>query len=262
MMDAVAEHEPHVGNGRAHEHPMTLAEHRRLAQRLRRFWGRVAARQDDWLAQSISGSSVLEIGCGYGALVGRLRSRGLTACGVDADAASLRAGCDVLGPLPVVSGDAYRLPFFDHAFDTVVFRDSLHHLEPERALAEAERLSRCCVVVFEPNMMPLLRLARRLVGHAEHETLPLERTVVLLTRRGWRIERVRFRDVVALPLSGGYIGPELVPPIRIIGTLLLTMDEWLTRAVHALGLSPWLCWRYAVVAWREPPVPTPQGRAP
>lgn len=235
-------------HGHDHTHPATLQEHRRLASRLHRFWGRVAAMQDDWLADIASGVTVLEVGCGYGAMVGRLRSRGMAAYGIDADPLSLQAGREMLGPLPLIRGDAYQLPFGDRMFDTIIFRDSLHHLDVDQALAEAERLSRGRVIVFEPNLMPLLRFARGLVGHAKHEELPLHAALEALRRRGWMVERVLYRDLIALPLSGGYIGPELMQPLRPAWTLLLAFDDFMTRAVHATRLSSWLCWRYAIVA--------------
>ncbi len=230
------------------QRPQSLAEHRQLAARLQRFWGRVVACQDAQLRTLVKGPRVLEIGCGYGALVSSLRAHGLTAIGVDMDQAGLQAGREVLGDIPVVVGDAYRLPFADQSFDTVVFRDSLHHLESDRALAEAARLTRGRVIVFESNMMPALRVARRLVGHESCEALPMDEARRMLHRSGWTIERVEYRDVIALPLSGGYIGPELVPNARAVEQLVLALDTLLSKLILRLQLGRWCCWRYVVVA--------------
>lgn len=237
------------GLGLGIPHAETYAEHRVLAERLRRFWGRVAREQDTFLAGFlVPGERVLEVGCGYGALVQHLRTRGFTAVGVDPDLPSLRAGRAVLGPFSLAAGDAASLPFPSQSWDLLVFRDSWHHLDQARALAEAERLCRGSILIFEPNLMPLLKLARRLVGHADHEASPLEETLSTLRGRGWRVSRVAYRDVVALPLSGGYIGRELVPSTRGVQDFLLALDRWLLVAVGGLALARWLCWRYAVVA--------------
>ncbi len=91
---------------------------------------------------------VLDVGCGEGALTRVLREE----CpgevvGCDRDARLL---VELAGPN--VRGDAYRLPFPDDSFETVVCQALLINLsEPERAIREFVRVARERVACIEPD---------------------------------------------------------------------------------------------------------------
>jgi ubiquinone/menaquinone biosynthesis C-methylase UbiE len=97
---------------------------------------------------------VLDVGCGEGALVRRLASRGARAVGLDPSAMALeRARRDgASGPTArYVEGAAEALPFADSSFDLVIFFNSLHHVPAESmdaALGEAARVLRSGGVVY------------------------------------------------------------------------------------------------------------------
>jgi SAM-dependent methyltransferase len=91
---------------------------------------------------------VLDVGCGTGELTRVLREE------TDGDVIGCDADPELLAHLapPAVTGDAYRLPFPDDAFDLVVCQALLINLpDPERALAEFVRVSRDSVAVIEPD---------------------------------------------------------------------------------------------------------------
>ncbi|MFC1706225.1 class I SAM-dependent methyltransferase [Planctomycetota bacterium] len=75
------------------------------------------------------GMTVLEIGCGTGALLDRYRERGCTVFGIDLSPAMLEqahrrgAGC-------VCLGDASRMPFCAGRFDVIVTSLVLHEMSP------------------------------------------------------------------------------------------------------------------------------------
>jgi SAM-dependent methyltransferase len=106
--------------------------------------------------------SVLEVGAGTGHFTRWLDEQGLVAAGLDLSAAML-AQAQVLNGIPLVRGDALRLPFADGAFDLVAFITTLEFLErPREALAEALRVARQGILLGVLNRWSLLGLQRRL----------------------------------------------------------------------------------------------------
>jgi ubiquinone/menaquinone biosynthesis C-methylase UbiE len=117
-------------------------------------------------------SRVLEVGCGEGGnianLLPDLEHVGLLV-GADLYLAKLRFACATTDRAQFVCGDALSLPFRSGAFDAVLCRDVLHHLE-HREIAVRE-LRRVCkpggeVWIIEPNgRNPLMRLLALLRPH-------------------------------------------------------------------------------------------------
>ena len=109
-----------------------------------------------------AGSSALDIGSGTGAdvleLAGIVGAEG-KATGLDFDAAMVRAAAASVSPgssgsIAFVEADATALPFDDETFDAVRSERTFQHLQqPERALAEARRVTRAGgrVVVLDPD---------------------------------------------------------------------------------------------------------------
>lgn len=98
--------------------------------------------------QTADADRLLELGCGYGRLLLRLRRPGRRLIGIDRSDASLRlarraaGGKDAPG---LVRGDAARLPFADACFDAVVCAQngiSAFHVDPQALVAEAARVTR------------------------------------------------------------------------------------------------------------------------
>lgn len=112
--------------------------------------------------------SLLDVGCGDGALTERLGQRRpeLEIRGIDILA---RPGARV----PVGIFDGERIPHPDGAFDCVLLVDVLHHCPaPEDLLAEASRVTRRQLLIKDHRLEgwlagPTLRLMDR-VGNARH----------------------------------------------------------------------------------------------
>ena len=118
-----------------------------------------------WLLQAFPQlDSVLEVGCGTGHFSRWLDDQGLAVVGLDLSPVML-AEARALDGVPLVRGDARRLPFADGVFDLVAFITTLEFLEqPREALAEALRVARCGMVLGVLNRCSLLGLQRRLKG--------------------------------------------------------------------------------------------------
>jgi ubiquinone/menaquinone biosynthesis C-methylase UbiE len=103
----------------------------------------------DVLARHVElrGKTVIDVGCGAGALVRWLRDRGAEVLGVECGDVMMRLAlaADPDHPDSYRSGVAQALPLADASADAVVFSYSLHHVPPGEmvnALSEAHRVLR------------------------------------------------------------------------------------------------------------------------
>lgn len=98
--------------------------------------------------------SVLDVGCGTGELTRVLAEEApadARVVGCDADPELLAVAAGETG-LPVVAGDATRLPFPDDAFECVVCQALLSNLpDPAAAVREFARVASDVVAAVEPN---------------------------------------------------------------------------------------------------------------
>lgn len=187
---------------------------------------------------------MLDFGCGFGSLVDHLRRRGFDATGVDLLESQVWAGRDRFPDADIRLGTPRSLPFADRTFDTVVFKESLHHLVAESdvqsELADVARVCTRRVIVFEPNPSIPLRIGRTLIGHVD-PMLPPSGARALLEDAGFAVSSVAYLAALVFPLSGGYVGRPLLS--RSASARLLRFDD---RIVRLLGSR--VAWRYLMVA--------------
>lgn len=101
----------------------------------------------------LDGARVVDVGCGFGALVRHMRSRGADAIGVECGAAALAAAraAEPAHADRYLEGVGQDLPIGDGEVDAVVFSYSLHHVpaqDMDAALAEAHRVLRPGGIVY------------------------------------------------------------------------------------------------------------------
>lgn len=102
-----------------------------------------------------SAGSVLDIGCGRGALARSLVKRGFAVTGIDPSEAAIAAARDSVPEARFEVAAAEALPFDDSGFDAAVILNALHHVPVAAmatALAEAARVTKPAgtVLIVEP----------------------------------------------------------------------------------------------------------------
>src|SRR3954453_777111 len=89
------------------------------------------------------GERVLDVGAGTGVSTEELARSGAFAVGADLSIGMLRAGRAVRPQIPLLAGDALRLPFADATFDAVTISFALRNVvDTEAALHELARVTR------------------------------------------------------------------------------------------------------------------------
>jgi SAM-dependent methyltransferase len=108
-------------------------------------WGNFEANLDflDRTAALRSPMSVLEIGCGKGAMLSHLQDKGHRVVGMDLDPRPVHEARAERGGLPVLVAHGTALPFGDGAFDIVLSFDVFEHIADSDAhLSEVRRVLR------------------------------------------------------------------------------------------------------------------------
>lgn len=97
---------------------------------------------------------ILDVGCGIGTYVHKLREFSDRVCGIDVEEGRVRRGAEKVAGLAVAASE--HLPFGDGAFDVVLLNEVIEHVRDERAaLHEACRVAASGghVVIFAPNRL-------------------------------------------------------------------------------------------------------------
>ncbi|HOZ38245.1 MAG TPA: methyltransferase domain-containing protein [Anaerolineaceae bacterium] len=101
--------------------------------------------------------SILDVGCGTGAMASALRDRGYQVTGVDASLGMLRQAKNLISPNTtscVLSDVNSGLPFFAKGFDVCLASYVAHGLKPPQRLAlyaEMRRLAGSLVIIHDYN---------------------------------------------------------------------------------------------------------------
>lgn len=196
---------------------------------------------------------MLDLGCGYGSFTGAMtQEAGIECVGVDVSEADLEVARRLYPGGEFLHADAESLPFDDSSFHTVVLRDALHHLVHEsdwdRVGAEMARVSapRARLIVFDPNVQPLLRLARAAARHQDEECT-YENALAVVANLGFRPVHADFHTFLSLPLSGGFVGRELIGDWPGLQRALLRADEAIEQSIGRRRIARQTAWRYLIV---------------
>jgi ubiquinone/menaquinone biosynthesis C-methylase UbiE len=196
-------------------------------------------------AGDLAGKRVLDLGCGSGDLTLPLVQTGARVTAVDLSAGMLavaRRRCErFCGALPqpdFVAAAAEDLPFADDAFDAVVGRFILHHLDMARAPAQIARvLAPGGVAVFVENSgaNPLLMFARRhltgrfgIAQYGTEDERPLQPEDVRMLEATFSRVELAYPVFDFLTIFDRQVLRYRWPPIS---RTCVAVDRWLWRAV-------------------------------
>jgi SAM-dependent methyltransferase len=227
-------------------------------KRLDGFWGKVDRRQNRIIERQLAGKDVLDLGCGYGSTTNALRSMGFRCFGADVGPETVRTAHRRYPGNPVLSANAENLPFPDCSFDAVVLKDALHHLleQADFTKVKMELLRvlkpRSRIVVVDPNINFMLRMLRKASFHTDEEC-DVESAVRIVSDLGFSVVHLRYNTVYSLPLSGGYIGVNFVPPLSWVQSFILNSEDKVEGILNKLHIARSLCLRYVVVGERYVP---------
>jgi SAM-dependent methyltransferase len=152
------------------------------------------------LLTGVPAGRAVDVGCGSGGNTGVLRDLGWDVTGLEwhPAAARLAAGRG----LPIVRGDARRLPFRDECMDLVMSTDMWEHIDDDRAVAEETvRVLRPGgrALVAVPCSMKLWSGHDVALGHVRR--YEREELVGLMESAGLSVQTVRSWNVLLRPIA-------------------------------------------------------------
>lgn len=178
------------------------------------------------LAPFATARTALDVGCGTGHFTRWLAGRLPGVVGLDRTLAMLAEARRRDPGLPLVQGDAHRLPIRSGAVDLSVFVTTLEFVEePAQALAEAVRVARQGVLVVALNRWSVGGFSRRwgrdargpVLGRAADCTLPSLRALAS-TAAGLRFRMLHWAS--ALFARDLVTGPAHIPLGEVIGVAI------------------------------------------
>ena len=154
------------------------------------------------LCQIKKGDKVLEIGCGTGHFSRYFEELGAEVTGLDTSPEMLKVAKDKSRNIEIdfEAGDAYKLPFGNNSFDLVAMITVLEFIrEPERALAEAFRVSRGKVFLGILNRSSFLSWRRKRSGKKVWQEARFYTTKEVLGLLG-KDRKIKWKSILVFPL--------------------------------------------------------------
>ncbi len=220
-------------------------------KRLDGFYGLIERTLHQELVPYLSGKTILDIGCGFGSLCAFFQQLGFGVTGIEQHQVSFNAAQKKFPHLNLLFDEGNLLDTIpDNSFDIVIMKDVIHHVVAETdAKAFMLNVNRICkklIVIIDPNPTLILKLSRKIIKHIDPECTP-KQAIDLLCNNRFELKKLFFSEVFAFPLSGGYVGPELIKSPSLMN-IILKVDRLLKRGLDFLRISRFVCWRYVIVA--------------
>jgi ubiquinone/menaquinone biosynthesis C-methylase UbiE len=169
--------------------------------------------------RSSAAMSLLDVGCGVGAIHGLLGGKFKTIAGVDVSEDSLRVAEQEHGEIDYKTFDGQHLPFADGSYDMAMAICVFHHVPPvqqQQLAAEMVRVVRDQGLILIVEHNPFNPVTRYIVN-----TCPIDKDAILLSQR-------RMRSLFQMPMTSGVTTRSVlnVPPMT---NALKRLDAMLGR---------------------------------
>jgi len=205
------------------------------------------------LAGKVSPGRILDFGCGSGWVSRVLDSNGYRVTGIDTSSSLIKsASGSASDKSQFTIGDCTNLPFGDGSFDMVVGMAILHHLNPERGLAECHRVLSPggSLLLMEPNKYnPLAAMARKVMPvdtqTPDEEPFAPGKLKRSLNQRQWSLVQFGYLFPYSFGVSQLLRKTKMDWPIWKPACSLIKFSE---RVFEKIPLFDRLCWVIVVEA--------------
>ena len=225
------------------------------SKRLNKFWGKVDRKHIESIAQFVEGKKILDLGAGYGTTTNFLADRGYDVTAIDLDEESIKIAKTINPKINYRKLNVEQLPFDDLSFDTLILRDAIHHFLGEADITKVKKeMNRVLkpggrLIFFDPNINFIIKILRRLSNHKDEECR-FEEGLGIMDEMGYHIIHKSFNTVYSLPLSGGYVGLNLIPDIKWVQSFILKSETNIEKLIqNKIGRQ--IAWRYLIVGEKK-----------
>lgn len=215
------------------------------------FWDSPAKMRLDKLEQAIvrklmpaSGQRIIDIGCGYGRLVGCYLEQFEQVVMLDGSITLLRQAQETIGArVAYIAADASRLPFRPSSFDCVLMIRVFHHISDSQAiLSEIQRvISNDGNLVFnycnKLSARQLLRWVLRLIRENPFTMKPTGIGTRLISHHPAHIEQLLKQHGF---IKIKYLGAGVLDKLPDASGRLLSLAEALAPVFGIIKVAPWV----------------------
>ncbi|UCE87547.1 MAG: class I SAM-dependent methyltransferase [Deltaproteobacteria bacterium] len=194
------------------------------------------------ISESRPGAAVLDVGCGRGDNLRRLRRYGGRALGIDPSLPRLLEARHI-APAAAACGES--LPWADQSFDMVYISHVLHHAADMGAVLEESyrslRPGGILFVIETVDDSPLMRLARAIQPRWDEDEVLNRFRFADLVRR---LEETGFRVACGATFNWMYFAWELLPlafrPLDRLSPIFIGIESLFGRVLNRWGGHCWL----------------------
>jgi len=226
------------------------SDHDRCKARLDSFYGMVCYEQNLKIIQTIKQQygKILDVGAGYGSLTALLKEHEYNTVGIEPNKEKRKLAAKWYN-VELSDVDIYKTPFKNNEFDCVILREVVFHLDFEKAFKELSRITRSQIIIFQGNAVLTRKIGQILFGHKEFNEKHRNYYIDFLKKTPFNNLTTSFLDIFAFPLSGGFIGTQIIPDsMPILIKIIIKTDKNLNKILKFFNIQKYFCMRFIISA--------------